>query len=234
MQCSNCQFQNIPGVQTCGRCGASLQLASLAIDVHPPRAGRVAKWRRRWFPIGRYWSRFRAAAANGFSGVRITGWPSDLQTPAVLLRMVVPGWAQRYAGRTVRGRRMFWCYVGCLSWGLLFAGTPLGWFLLGLAISLHAASVLDIVAATVSEFRQRLIYSGVTLVLLIVAVYYPAGWLLSQVATPQRFATAAPPFEAGDVVLVSPYAYRRSDPQLGDVVSYSLSLRYIQRPAAAT
>jgi hypothetical protein len=114
--------------------------------------------------------------------------------------------------------------------GLLFAGTTPGWFLVGLAISLHAASVLDIVAATVSDFGQRLGYTAVTLVLLTALVYYPAGWLLAQVASPQRFATAAPPFEEGDVVLVSLSAYRWSEPHLGDIVFYDLSQRDIQVP----
>ena len=92
------------------------------------------------------------------AAIRRSGWPSDLQTPSVLLRMIVPGWAQRYAGRPTRGKWMFWCYLGLLLPGLLFLGTGLGWLLLGLAISLHAASVLDIVAASVHDFRQRLIY----------------------------------------------------------------------------
>ena len=106
--------------------------------------------------------------------------------------------------------------------GLLFIGTALGWLLLGLAISLHAASILDIVATSVVDFRQRLIYSGVAMFVLAAVVYYPAGRLLARVATPQQFNLAAPPFEAGDVVLVNPSAYRWSDPQPGDVVHYRL------------
>ena len=184
MQCSNCQFQNIPGVQTCGRCGASLQLASSAIDVHPPRAGRIAKRWRRWFPIIRYWNRFRAA--NVLSTIRISGWPADLQTPGVLFRMIVPGWAQRCIGRTGRARWMFGCYLGLMLSGLLFIGTALGWLLLGLALSLHAASCLDIVATTSVDFRQRLIYTGAAMLLLTTIVYYPAGQLLALVATPQQ------------------------------------------------
>jgi hypothetical protein len=222
MQCSNCHFENMPGVQTCGRCGAGLLLASSVVDVHPPRASRAAKRWRRWFPITRYWNRFRAAAVGSFAGLRITGWPSDLQIPGVLLRMIVPGWAQRYAGRTARAKWLFGCYLGLLLSGLLFFGTALGWLLLGLTVSIHAASILDIVAAAVVDFRRRLIYSGIAVVLLMVVVYYPAGQLLALVATPQQFNMAAPPFEAGDVVLVNPSAYRRSDPQPGDVVHYRL------------
>jgi hypothetical protein len=226
MQCSNCQFQNIPGVQACGRCGASLQLASSAIDVHPPRASRAAKWWRRWFPITRYWNRFRAAGV--FARVRISGWPTDLQRPGVLLRMIVPGWAQRCTGRTVRARWMFGCYLGLLLSGLLFIGTALGWLLLGLAVSFHAASILDIVATSVFNFGQRLIYTGVAILMLTIIVYYPAGRLLALVASPQQFNVAAPPFAAGDVLLVNSYAYRWSDPQPGDVVHYRLPAQDVQ------
>jgi hypothetical protein len=220
MQCSNCQFQNIPGVQTCGRCGASLQLASLAIDVHPPRASRAAKWLRRWFPTARYWRRIRSARV--LSRIRISAWPADLQTPGVLLRMIVPGWAQRHLGRIGRARWIFWCYLGFLLSGLLFLGTLLGWLLMGMAIAVHVMSILDIVARGVVDFNQRLLHSAAAMFLLILIVYYPASRLLSLVAAPQLFNVAAPPFAAGDVVLVNPSAYRWSDPQPGDVVQYRL------------
>jgi hypothetical protein len=222
MQCSNCQFENMPGVQSCGRCGASLQLATLAIDVHPPRASRAAKRWRRWFPVARHWNRLRDAAAGSLASIRIPGCASDMQTPSVLLRMIVPGWAQRYTGRIGRAKLMFWCYLGLLLSGLLFLGTALGWLFVGLAISLHAASILDIVATTISDYRQRMIYAAVAMILLIAVVYYPAGRLLALVASPQQFVVAAPPFAAGDVVLVNPSAYRWSEPQPGDVVHYRL------------
>jgi signal peptidase I len=218
MQCSNCRFENMPGIQACGRCGASLQLASLAIDVNPPRAARSAKRWRRWFPVARYWSRVRSAVANS----RAAKWLSGLPERSLLLRMIVPGWAQRHAGRLARARWMFGSYVGLLLAGLLFVGTPLGWLLVGLAVAVHAASVLDFMAATVADVGQRLAYSAVTLLALLSAVYYPAGWLLSQFAAPDRFVMAAFPFRAGDVVLVNRSAYWWSEPQLGDVVSFDL------------
>jgi signal peptidase I len=115
---------------------------------------------------------------------------------------------------------MFCGYVAALLAGLLFAGTWLGLLLLGLAASLHAASITDIMAAQVSDLRRRLIYSGVVLFLLVFAAYYPAGQLLGWVATPIQFNLPSPPFEAGDVVLVNHSAYWSSDPQPGDVVQY--------------
>ena len=67
MQCSNCKFENMPAVTACGRCGATLQVASLPIDVNPPRASEAAKRWRRWFPTTRYWNRFRNAAADAIA-----------------------------------------------------------------------------------------------------------------------------------------------------------------------
>ncbi|MGO9109450.1 MAG: S26 family signal peptidase [Thermoguttaceae bacterium] len=220
MQCSNCQFQNMPGIQNCGRCGASLQLATSAIDVHPPRASSTAKRWRRWFPVASFWSRFRAAVARSLAARRVLDWASDLPASSLLLRMVVPGWAQWYSGRPIRGRWMLCGFLGLLLSGLLFIGTGLGSLLLGLALALHAASIMDIVATGVVDFGRRLIYSGIAMLVLVIVVYYPVGWLSAQVATPQRFNLAAPPFEAGDVVLVNPSAYRSTDPQPGDIVHY--------------
>src|SRR5919204_650375 len=44
MQCPSCRFQNMPGVEVCGRCGSSLRLATAVVDVHPPRA---RAWQKR-------------------------------------------------------------------------------------------------------------------------------------------------------------------------------------------
>ena len=50
MQCPCCQFENMPGLASCGRCGSVLDLNLVAIDVNPPRASRVAKGVRRVVP----------------------------------------------------------------------------------------------------------------------------------------------------------------------------------------
>lgn len=221
MQCSNCQFENMPGVQACGRCGASLQLASLAIDVHPPRAGRLTKLHRRWFPLARFWNRLRNAAARVIPDLR-SNWPSDMPAGDILLRMIVPGWPQWYTGLVRRAKWIFFGYLGLLVSGLLFAGTLLGWLLVGLAIALHAVSILDIVAARIPDVQRRLLCAVATPALLTIVLYYPANWLLAQVATPQRIGMTMPPFETGDVVLVNNRAYTHAQPELGDVVLYQL------------
>ena len=198
-------------LRTCRGCGP-------AVDAGPAcnwprwrstftrRASPGAKRWRQWFPIRRYWARFCAAAASVLPAGRVIDWPFDMPAPSLLLRMIVPGWAQRYAGRPIRGRWIFWCYVGFLLSGLLFAGTTLSRSLLGLAISLHAASVLDVVAATVSDFRDRLVYTVVT-----AGVTHrrrritPPDGCWHKWQAHNGLPTSAPPFEEGDVVLVNPF-----------------------------
>jgi len=220
MQCSNCQFENMPGVVVCGRCGTSLQLAATKIDVHPPRASRAKKAWRRWFPLISYWNRLRYSRA--LSAIRISGWPADLQRPGVLLRMIVPGWAQHAIGRYRRAYWMFFGYLAVLFYGLLYLGTAQGWGALGLAIAIHAAAILDIVASDVAEFRRRMLYSAAAMLMLFMLIYYPSARMLARVASPQQFNMAALPFLPGDVVLTNPSAYLRSNPRVGDVVHYQL------------
>ncbi len=222
MQCHNCQFENMPGVNACGRCGASLQLAAMAIDVHPPRASRAAKFRRRWFPLGHYATSVGGAVRRVLPAARLPDWPADLPPPGVLGRALVPGWAQRTLGRVGRARWMFYGFFGSLFLGLLMSGSLTGWVLVGLAVAIQAASIVDVVAGPASDLRQRLIYALVAIAVLGLFIYYPAGRLLSLVASPVQFNVAAPPFSAGDVVLVNASAYLRSGPQVGDVVLYGL------------
>lgn len=216
MQCVSCQFENMPGTQYCGRCGARLELASATVDVHPPRAGPWEKRFRRW--LSRSWlldrSRIAVLEACGALSIGLS--------PALFLRITVPGWPQMTAGRLLAGRIFFWGYLASLLLGLLFAGTFPGGVMLGLALSLHASSVLDVVFWAISETPLRVGYSLLGILLVALILYLPAGWLITRVAVPRRIVLTTPPFERGDVVLYNPSAYRRSPPQLGDVVLYEI------------
>ena len=217
MQCANCRFENMPGLEMCGRCGASLRLAALAIDVHPPRASAWAKRSRRVLPPGRLGvRRSLGAIAQGLIGLRI----ADVPAVPVLLRMVISGWPQAHLGHDRRGRWFLGAYLGCLVPGLLMAGSPLGSILLGLAVATHLSSVLDIVLAGAAESRaaRAILCCGVVAGV----VYIPVGWLASQVASPRRLLQPIGPFARGDVVLVNSGIYRWRQPAPGDVVLYEV------------
>ena len=227
MQCPSCQFENMPGVAACGRCGARLELAGAAIDVHPPRAGSGVKRLRRWFPWHGLAARFRdSVEAIARTTLRELNLPHLL--PSLFVRMVVPGWPQIFMGQTARGRMFLGTYLGLLAVGILFVGTVLGSIALGLAVSVHASSVIDILWSATTDWRTRITYAAVCLMVLGVVVYLPVGWVVTRLVVPRQMVRDAPPFAAGDAVLYNPSAYRWSEPAPGDVVLYRVVPQQVQ------
>ena len=204
-----------------------------AFEVNPPRARRWVKpWRRgiylftrrRRLPgrLARDWDNIVHARFEKMSKNRI---PWEL-----VIRTFVPGWAQFYLGRRLQGRIFFFGYLACMPLGLLFAGTGLGSLLMGVAISLHASSIADVVIAHADDRESRVLYSIACLSLVGLVLYFPAFELISRVAVPLRFVMDSSPFQAGDVIIYNPSIFRRVDPQVGDVVVFRLPNERITVP----
>jgi len=224
MQCPTCRFENIPGLDACGRCGTALGLATAVIDVNPPRASRGAKRVRKVVPR-RFLYQARDAAAQAhrrFTGSVVNDSHVPLPERGILSRLMVPGWAHLHSGLRIRAHAFFWAYVVLLAWGLLQWGTGFGSVLLGLAFSVHAASIIDILLQQGTVRFPRMIataafvYAG-----LAVLVYFPAGQMFMGMAAPIEYGTDVPPFQRLDVVLVNHWAFALTDPRRGDVVLFS-------------
>jgi type IV secretory pathway protease TraF len=231
MQCTSCQFENMPGVALCGRCGARLEFAAASIDVHPPRATPGAKRLRRWFP----WYGVAARVRDGLETiVRVTLRQLDLPQPlaGLFARMIVPGWPQIYTGQTVRGRVFLATYLGLLVIGAAFIGTLFGSFALGFALAVHASSVIDVLWAATNDRRTRVTYAAVCLAVLGIVVYFPITWAVTRFVVPRQLVRDAPPFAAGDAVLCNASAYRWSEPVPGDVVLFRVVPQQIQTRTA--
>src|SRR5579885_2335226 len=126
MQCPSCRFENMPGRETCGRCGTSLVLSAAAIDVHPPRASWAAKRVRQAVPR-RLLYRARDAAAEAhraITGSIVEDSRIPLPEPGILPRLIVPGWAHLHAGLRIRGWVFLGAYLPLLLLGLTRWGTP--------------------------------------------------------------------------------------------------------------
>jgi signal peptidase I len=233
MQCSSCRFENMPGVGECGRCGSPLGLKTLAVDVHPPRAGEWTKRLRRLFV-------FRSVAYEARdAGRRVVrdGWFRDLthlELPGthlgVLARLIVPGWAHFHLADRIGGSIYLGAYLAFLLPSLLLYGTTIGSMFLGLAFSVHVASCLSILR--LGGVMAWAYWRAVPLVffLLFVSIYLPIGWLASRFAAPALIQVPGAPFEAGDVVLYSPAVYTFHAPRPGDVVLYTQAGRSYPLP----
>src|SRR5262245_58404504 len=118
MQCANCRFENMPGVEACGRCGASLRLATGTLDVHRPRAGKWSKRVRR-VPGHAVPRRLKNAASTGWASLR-SGALAEAPARPVVWRMIVPGWPQLFLRRRLLGHALLWTWLAGLLLGGLF------------------------------------------------------------------------------------------------------------------
>jgi hypothetical protein len=112
-------------------------------------------------------------------------------------------------------------YALLLVLGLLNWGSVPGAILLGLAFSVHAASVLDVLPLRRTEdLGELMVRATLVSAALAVGVYVPVGWTLSGVAATRRFEYEAPPFARHDVVLFNRWAFASRPPRPGDVVLF--------------
>lgn len=202
MQCTNCQFQNMPGSEICGRCGTSLMLSTATLDVHPPRAGAVTKRFRNAVPVTRaYHGAVRAMADLG--AVRQV-MPTIAGLPQIL-RSIVPGWAHFHADLRWLGHAFLWGFLVFFIPGMLHFGSSTGSILLGLAFSVHSTAVLDIVMRSYNyvSFTERMSCSVAVTILLALLIYYPAGRFITRIMEPHTIESSFGPFRRGDVVFVS-------------------------------
>jgi signal peptidase I len=221
MQCNNCRFENMPGVLACGRCGAALQLATLAIDVYPPRANRWTKIRRRWWPFNiNNLRRFLAAAVDGLS----TREAPEGDPGPVLWRSIIPGLPQVYQRREVRGWCFLLAYLGCGTVGMAVLGTRTGSMLLGMAGAIHAASVIDVVLPA----TRRLLYTLACCLAITGVIYLPVVWVVGGFASPRVVLGDSGPFQRNDVVLVRRWNYANGRPRPGDVALYTIPPTRVQ------
>lgn len=222
MQCPSCQFENMPGLTRCGRCGGALHSGAVQVDVNPPRAtARRKRLRKQFSALPKL--REQAEILSGRVGMTLIPEWTMPHAPesSILWRLIVPGWAQSYLGHRIRGRIIFGSYLACFLSGLLMIGTGWGTLLLGLAVAGHAVSILDIVLLETDSRWERLGKGAVTVAVLLGGLYVPLWWASLYVASPLVIPRAAYPFEQGDVLLTN-NLFR---PQAGDAVVYNIPYR---------
>ncbi|QEH38701.1 hypothetical protein OJF2_73070 [Aquisphaera giovannonii] len=217
MQCPSCRFENMPGLDACGRCGTSLTLAGSAIDVNPPRASRSARQMRRLVnrkPVYRAKDAARSVRGGLLGAIAADGWFTP-PPPGTIRRLIVPGLAQIHAGNVTWG----WLYLGSyavfLLLGLLRWGSTDGPIFIGLAISAHASSVVSALMREHAVDRRKLFLFTLFVTTILYALL---SVVLRGIAAPLALMADSRPFAAGDVLLVNNWAFAITGPRRGDVV----------------
>jgi signal peptidase I len=223
----NCGFQNMPGTEVCGRCTTSLGLATAVMDVHPPRASRMAKRARRALPIKKAWFRTRDALHADDVSARLRHASGSLPSFPIFARLIIPGWSHFFLKQRLRGQLFFWGFVACLLPSFLMYGSTWGGIWFGLAFSVHSSAALVTQTFADAGVRDRIARSIVVSILLWVLVYWPCTWLFGGFAQPHTVETSIAPFQVGDVILVN----RWEAPKRGDVVLYEVNYSTTGHPA---
>src|ERR1700690_575411 len=99
MQCPSCGFENMPGSEGCARCGSSMRLTTLVLDVNPPRAGDLSGGVRRLIAIRRWPVRLARRLNDANAGANAAGenrLESAGSAAPLLWRLPIPGWSQLY------------------------------------------------------------------------------------------------------------------------------------------
>jgi hypothetical protein len=233
MQCPGCGFQNMPGSDGCVRCGSPLNLATIALDVHPPRRGGLPGALRRIRALQWTWaglSHRLVRTCASFVQSRADRFDRRATALGLLWRLPVPGWAHLYAAQFWEGGFFLASFMGLLFGGLLYWGTTAGAVLLGAVFVIHQTAVLDVL----HQFRPerdlglRVLRSLKGMACLALGVYLPIFLLLMTVAEPMTFQFPAGPFHTGDVVLINHWCGVRP----GQIVLYDVPVTGVVRQRA--
>jgi signal peptidase I len=225
MQCVACGFENLPGLERCARCGSPLDLDAIAVE--PPRAStlrlgtRAARVRNTvgrhvrtslpsLAPVGR-WLRYRMPADISMRG---------------LCWSLLPGGGPLATGRPRLGWVLIAAWCVCLLAALLMVGTATGWFLLGLAVSVHAAGVFAVMATNLVFERLwiRAVFGLVAYTVLFLFLYRPVAQLGMQfvIVVPVTAVGAPGVLADGDALLATGPWLERGNYARGDIVLYEI------------
>jgi hypothetical protein len=175
MRCQRCEFENMPGLEKCMRCGSVLAASAEPIDIHPPR---MSNWKK---PIRGLFRRLRklkpvSTRSAGDSHVRLFPEWIDISLQSTLFGVVlslIPGLAHAAQRRFHSIRWWVVAWLMLLLTGLFLYGSSLGLIILGLAIGIHVwIAVHSALLADYHQFNHRFV--GYLIILFLYFVLYQA------------------------------------------------------------
>lgn len=208
MQCPSCQFENMPGSRHCARCAASLALASMEIDVHPPRATSLS--RRLSSPsiasLRRGLQSFQVDVRSFFKADVTASFHGSLLDYLMLL---APGVHQIRRGHRVLGWIFLGFFLSLLILSVSRAGTILGGVALGFLYALHVSSTVDAMFRSFADMRSRVLVTSVVALTIGLLIYVPLIWSMGGSFTPLRILWPTRNFNAGDLIWYNPSVFYR-------------------------
>ncbi len=192
MQCVNCGFENIPGMQQCVRCQSSLDLAEAVVA--PPRAGRYRAGTR----LRQGWNGLRLRLKDLTQALprwRPRSGPLDhVAWEALVQSAVLPGLGLICRGRRLAGWLLLGAWLGCITSAVALYGSQAGaWLLMG-AVAAHGMAILAHLGPGLAELTTlgRMWRGGMVFAVLALAVYLPPQILLGRFYVPLQVPAGMP------------------------------------------
>jgi hypothetical protein len=175
MRCQRCEFENMPGLEKCMRCGSVLTKSTEPVDVHPPR---MSRWKKPIRGLFRRLRKFMPIAAWSGEDLHSHAFPEWFRKASRIgflgaVLSLIPGLAQAIQRRFSSIR---WWVV---AWGVLLLsslflfGSGVGMFLMGLALGVHVwIAVHSALLEEYHEFNYRI--AGYLIILVFYFILYQA------------------------------------------------------------
>jgi hypothetical protein len=201
-----------------------LQLAP-TIGTVPPRASAGARSLRRWFEWHRWSVRLRDGSSLVLTKLRaevgrdlVTGG----LTPGLAILALLPGGVHWWAGYRLRGAMIAMLFWPLAAVGVALVGTVWGAALLGLALAVHVASIIDLLVTPEHTFAERTMFLPAVALAMLAAWYGPLVYWASTEIVVRRLVVPLGMFETGDVVLFRRGISVDDEPRPGTIVMYEL------------
>jgi hypothetical protein len=212
MRCGQCQFENMPGLKRCFKCGSVLTDEE-KVQVEPPR---MPHWKKPWRSFLRSFRsargpREKPAAANVMPGDReeregidwLTFADNSVHSLGYVLGSIVPGGGHLIQGRWRSVRLLSGIWLAAICGWLFFYRGAIGVFCLVAAAALHAWILTDIPDSEFAEQRVRRVGIMIGLCAIFSFAYGAmAGYLLHNIQFVQTtFAVEGKGVMQGDTVI---------------------------------
>ena len=227
-QCQSCRFENMPQYQTCVRCGSILPGSNAPIGIEPPRAGKIEK-SLRLASVIRTINRCTGAVFGGVSWawqkilprLQLQIRSADLTVLGMFWKGALPGLPQWYFNRKPHDKIFFFGWLLLIFLSFLTFGLPVSAIMLGLAISLHLSSIIDIAIVIRQPNSDRFFLFCLSLIGAILLFYLPTSMMFRlNHLNAQTVTVTAGPLQVGDGLLYTRPWRGTITPKVGDVVLY--------------
>lgn len=224
MRCASCEFENLPGLTACARCGSGLLPQQVVVE--PPRASRLrarthlACWTHD--AGGIVWRVKRSIAGVRFS-------PDGSPRRVAVIATLIPGLGHLLEGLRFMGGLILFTWLALLLLVITDYYPGLSHWLIAGMIMVHNLAFISLLYGQlgIESFARRVLFSAAVFGALFLVLYAPAMWCASRCIfqIPYDGAVLGWGIESGDTLLLGGFSLPPATCRPGELVVYRVNAR---------